>query len=178
PRLQRVVAALPGGFDIQALVDAIHQSLPWRFRQAIGLEFGSDSSLSLSLDSDMLEEVPPEPEVGGSWDCFEVLGGPDDGLWIDVRPGLRLGRHSTRPKADVRLFQGSQCRATGVSRLHVEVLDGDRIRAHRRCPGLLGATHSGPLDAGAEVTLQAGDIVRLGAGVALCARRDSRGALR
>ncbi len=176
-RLERAVMELPPGFEIHHLVEAIQGTLPWRFRQAVDLEWGSDSSYTITLDSSILDEGSFDPDVGGPWDTFEVLGGPDDGRRILVRPGQRLGRRSSKPKADVQLFERSRCFASGVSRLHLEVLDGGRVAAHRKCPAQLSADRTHPLACGEEVTLQAGDIVQLSAGVALCARNGSASSL-
>lgn len=146
PRLLRLRARLPDGFEAEELAAALADSLPAGAQARLGLtvsDDGGDLTMeefdlrmlalhALQDDDGIVTPDPSAPPPMGPWGGFEVVGGPEDGRVLVLRPGELLGRAHHPPQADHLLFQGEGGVDPWLSRRHLRVEEGGAITLLRR----------------------------------------------
>lgn len=180
PRLARVRDAMPAGFHLNDLVEAVLCSLPPWFLRRLGLppyrddgstypfEFNLDGNDNGDLDASVASPFESEGDTAASDDCeaverepfvaLEVLGGPEDGRRLHPRPGQELGRATSSAQADHALYQETSAVDPFLSRRHIRFDGEGRVQllrpAYRMVPDP-GARPRG------EIHLYSGDLLAL-----------------
>lgn len=166
PRMLELCQKLSPEFDVEDLVTALGR-VHWIAR-ALGpaTQAWLARPARAGEPSTWQTPIPPRPAVPGR--SLEVIGGPDDGRILSLGvTGQIVGRWDPdRPLDDgARLFSGDGPADRTVSRQHL-IYRGNRS-FQVRGPTRLQRGGSPPSDVGAEVTVEPGDLLLLGAGTRL-----------
>lgn len=150
PRLLRLGATLPVGFDLDALWRALASE---RFCPLLGLDRLEPTSDGADMAPTLISEAP---------DRVAVIGGPEDGRVLPFLLGSSIGRwHMSVDAPMMGLYQGTPLTDTRLSRDAVRWLAPGRLLLKRPATRRR-AGRSTPLPAG-EVMVADGDVLVLSA---------------
>lgn len=112
PRLDRLLAALPDDTTAAQLGEAV----------VAGLRTWLGSGPAQPAPGGTTLELDPSGEAGRPAAALEVVGGPEDGLFIDILRNDSLGRHAERAGPEHPLFARSGAWDPYLSRRHLRWL--------------------------------------------------------
>lgn len=159
PRLDRVVRQLPAGFGIGDLVEALLRELPRRFAEHLELSEGHPC-LPGETQTDNFTLMLDRQALGGAWDAFEQVGGPEDGRRFGIHAGEVVGRWANDDGVALPLYADSLAEDGRLSRRHLRGLGQGRVALLRKAHGALCAA-GWELFEGAELRLECGDLIGL-----------------
>lgn len=142
PRLEAARRRLPDRFGLDELVEALVAELPDSLAIRLGLrrpalpDLGSmepEASDSATREESLDPPLSALPPVG-----FEVLGGPEDGRRLALRPGEVLGRASEGHRLAVALYENRGGVDEFLSRTHLRAEGEGRYLLLRPGDMLLG----------------------------------------
>lgn len=165
PRLTALAAALPEGFDAEALLRAI-APVPW-----VAERIGHALAARLVAQTSGPRRAPEAAGEAGAALVLEAVAGPDDGRrFVLDRPGQVIGRADAETSLNpdvVSLFAGARAADLSVSRRHLVYRGGRTVEAL----GYTRLERSGQVvEVRGPVDVLPGDRLWVGAGTRLLVR--------
>lgn len=163
PRLRSALDRLSEGFEVDDLVGVLLADLPAPLGLRLGLVGGSvpmDPFGGGLVDDAATRDTGSPDLLGDGPACrLEVVGGPEDGARLELRPGVVLGRWSEGGELGLALYRDAGGVDGFLSRRHLAAQAEGRVELLRPARALIG--EGAPRRVSGVVELRPGHLLAL-----------------